>query len=344
MSDGITIVFELGSKVIRLGFAGELSPRAVHTISQNDDMWNLDCVFDTEKVISKNNRKLYLMENMTKLLQSVIVYTSKTKAVRVLVIEKIFASHVDVLRSELTDIFLNYMKFHSISFQKDLFLPFLTVPRFYLKSPNGLLIDIGFKETRILPFYESRAVEECLVVCPIGIWHLLQELKRFLNQVGVKYVSKYVQALVGKYLSINRAGIETNCKIGACSVTSNTEINVKDINKLCYEMFVRNEIQCDVSESIIHCIKSCNVDVRSRLHHNVLFVGGGSTIPGLPEAICQEVNARLNAEFSSNGRRRHDIKPCNITTTNSNLSWLGGSIFSSIKANDASFICNQVQG
>ena len=115
MSDGITIVFELGSKVIRLGFAGELSPRAVHTISQNDDMWNLDCVFDTEKVISKNNRKLYLMENMTKLLQSVIVYTSKTKAVRVLVIEKIFASHVDVLRSELTDIFLNYINNTKIS-------------------------------------------------------------------------------------------------------------------------------------------------------------------------------------------------------------------------------------
>ena len=343
MADGITVVCELGSRVIRLGLAGELSPRAVHTISQNDAMWNLDCVSDTEKVISKGNRKLFLMENITKLLQTVIVYTTRTKAVRVLVIEKIFVSHVDELRSELTDIFLNYLKFHSISFQKDLNLPFLTMPRFYEKSPNGLLIDIGFKETRILPFYESRAVEEFLVLCPVGIWHLLQALKKFLNQIGVVHVSKYVQALVGKTLSITRAGMETNCLIDPCPATSNVAISVKDVNKLCYDLFVRNEIHYDVSESIIQCIKFCTVDVRSRLHDSILFVGGGSSIPGLPDAICQEVNLRMKGEKSANGRSRHDIRPCNVKTSASNLSWLGGSIFASIKANDASFICNQMQ-
>lgn len=86
---------------------------------------------------------------------------------------------------------------------------------------------------------------------------------------------------------------------------------------------------------IYRTLLSCALDVRSEVIRNVVFCGGGATIPGLSHTVKQELlkRAQVLPCFESFEIRR-------IPFERSLLTWIGGSIYSSLRSNDETFVCN----
>ena len=110
------------------------------------------------------------------------------------------------------------------------------------------------------------------------------------------------------------------------------------------EMYDENS---GASGILMNSLNACCIDLRLSVARHVVVMGGGSAIPGLGNAICahatylMEQKARLiaPAKCSSGIAEMHDMQPIMRRTSmqahhssfhGSLLSWIGGSMFSSL--------------
>ena len=78
---------------------------------------------------------------------------------------------------------------------------------------------------------------------------------------------------------------------------------------------------------------ACSADVRSEVSRNIVFCGGGASIPGMANVVCQDLQSKLSILPCL-----ANVKVCYVPFEKSLLTYLGGSIYSSLRSNDEEFI------
>jgi len=97
---------------------------------------------------------------------------------------------------------------------------------------------------------------------------------------------------------------------------------------------------------LVESLKACNHDVRRLVSMNIVFCGGGAAVPNIAEATCLEATRQA----LTNDNLERTIKQLVLSSPNqklvsrntpfvpSSLAWIGGSLFASIRSNDAKFV------
>jgi actin-related protein len=251
-----------------------------------------------------------------------------------------------MLRDCLISTLLLDFQITSISMQPDLLMPILTS-----KKSSGIIIDIGINECTVIAVAYGYMIIQSLKVAAVGIQNCIKKFKKIL-ELSVGHDVDY---------NISKDLFE---KIGFCT-DSTTDLYVAPRGGLsnkgfaistrqsCFNHIVRGTIEDEndkdefggVAGSLLECIRSCPNDVRSIVSSNIIFCGEGSEIPGLPNAICREATLKANNDlkyekikdiFNSLHDQKFTLEECDYSRTN--LSWIGGSLFSSLKSNDTKFI------
>lgn len=165
-----TVILEIGFSFIRVGFAGDAKPRFV-------DELNVD-------IQSRAALMSYLSFIFIERLQI------KTKECRLLFIENIVSSKN--FREIIFDICMSYFQFQAVTLQPDILLPFLTT-----KLSNGVLVDIGTNECRVICVAEDRPILQSLkckahfllllvimtvAVCSVGVLTCIEEFKVHIHE------------------------------------------------------------------------------------------------------------------------------------------------------------------
>jgi actin-related protein len=180
---------------------------------------------------------------------------------------------------------------------------------------SALVVDIGWEETIVTPVYELRAIEgrgvgvhgrsrrgiKCLrekwaaflsAYLPEGVVPDLNEVEEVMERLGYLPISEGIHdedkdieiPLAGRTLKIpfSRIAIPAENTFLAATTTPSVTPNVADDDDTPLPLL------------LYHALLHSAVDVRAACVSRIVFVGGGSRIPGLQKRVLKELQAIID--------------------------------------------------
>jgi len=339
-----TVVIELGDTLIRVGMGGEVHPRLI--CQGCDYSLHLHYVNDTTNDNNANTLRERLQYMLTVFFSHHL--PCKARDCRVLIVEKLLCKKV--LRDCLVSTLLLDFQVTSISLQPDLLMPILTTGK-----SSGIIIDIGINECTVIAVAYGYIILQSLKIAAVGIDNCIKKFKKSIEMTighdvdfcaSKDLFEKVAFCTVSSDMSSNDIYVAPRGGLSKTGFTISTR-------QSCFNHIVSGLIEDEndndefggVAGSLLECLKSCPSDVRSVVSSNIIFCGEGSDIPGLPAAICLEATMKAKNDskydkikdiFNSLTDQKFTIEACDYNRTN--LAWIGGSLFSSLKSNDSKFI------
>lgn len=276
------LILEIGEAYTKFGFATESSPRMIvptnlkYSMSQgvlppSQKQW--------EEVVMKFFRFLYTERiRVNPPDRKVVVLENPfwTLAFKQAVATTLFALKVPAVR----------------------FVLGISLPIYITGNESGLIIDVGFGETRVLPVMDGFPIMSALKTSPVGM-HTVH--KRFLSECKQE-------------AELSRAQTETivlrNCFVsGAKSEESKGEAKQETVEgggvvNVSYRarataantLFGDNEDSYNIARSVVDSLRACSIDSRAALVRNVVVCGGTAMLPGFRRRLLDEVDLLLASD------------------------------------------------
>ncbi|KAG5513274.1 hypothetical protein PMAC_001645 [Pneumocystis sp. 'macacae'] len=346
------VVLDIGSRYLKVGFCGENSPRGIieydersflgyrSTFGENITRWpiNLEYILwdDTDLELVGDKLEIYLREAYNKWLNL------SNKSRKVSLVEYILLPikfKVIIAKTLFT-----YFQVPSITFLLSHVLVLIS-----LGLSNGVVIDIGSKETSILPIYDLRPMTSFVATSSLASDFCFLRLKYLLMQYSnplptsltfydvQDFLQRAVFCLPSSPLSLPKSNIipldeleniyKPNIKcsdiIWEPPSQKGLKLNVPGWIRVCITeaLFEASDKYADNDEiSIPQIIKQClsrlPIDIRSVVSLSLVISGGLSMIPGLQN--------RINNEIKTSGRViRNEFGV--------NAAWVGASLLGNLK-------------
>lgn len=330
MQEKPPVVLDIGTAFTKLGFAGEAHPRFI---------------LPSECFLSSTGKicQLFNYSSSTELYDHFVDFFQmmffkhvlvSPKDRKVVIVENVFGE--TVIRETIAKVLFKHFEVSSI-----LFVPTHLMALSTLAVPSGVVIDMGYKETTIVPIFSGVQILKAFQDQAFGAKSIHEEIKRQLVDTGIDP-------------NILTESILEDIKVRTCFVTTSerakqyregqevtpppdVEYSIKEkeiitipgkVRETAYEiMFVEDNEQSSLPYLILDSILNCPVDVRKVLGENIFLIGGTAIIMGL----LARLKAELNTLLKTNNRYQNKLffKSVKFHTAigRSNFAaWLGGSI------------------
>ncbi|KAI8901994.1 hypothetical protein BC833DRAFT_547514 [Globomyces pollinis-pini] len=274
------VIIEIGTLLTKLGYSGELNPRH---ILKTPDLSTLDSIYQFIKFIH----------------QILIVNDERTR--KVIFVESVHLNLID--KRNWLDALLLKFNFNSVSF-----IPSCNLALMVFAQPNGLIIDIGFNETIVIPVFDNRPLYNYYTSVPNAGKHITQRLKTLLihakivtdiTDSGISTTTEFLDTLSDWDIE----KIKVQIALAALTVPNIQpdsshytlikdvyfRINSKSMLKIpgwireaCVETLFEKTIEdISIQSAILNCLVKCPIDIRNEMVQNSVLIGGSSMIPGL---------------------------------------------------------------
>lgn len=345
-ADKLSVVFEFGHAFTRCGFVSEHSPRVILR-SETKDGTNL---FDI-----RGDRELFLalQEFIENLYFRFLAVNPKDR--KVIIVESLFSPRR--FRSTLAKVFFNHFDVPAICF-----LPSHLTSLMTLLIPTGLVVDVGYTESSVIPVIEGVTLLEstCFSSAAANAVHerVRQELLDNMAEISedggdYKFKPEVIQSLPEKTLE--------DIKVRACFIPSfergqelvekkrtgqsigkqppkdveyplegkvilNIPGSVRESG--CQALFELQGHESSVASMILNCILLSPLDSRRSLASNIVLTGGTVMTTGFKKRIRKELeslvtkNPSFKDKFAFKEFSFHSL-PCHPNYA----AWLGGAIF-----------------
>ncbi|XP_050524948.1 actin-related protein 10 [Daktulosphaira vitifoliae] len=325
------IVIDIGTKYTKFGFATEHSPRCIiQTQSEIDGM----IVTDFYNCIDQQKLTLALTKFIHRLFYKHALIAPKEK--KVIIVESLL-SPTKFKETLAKILFINY-EIASLCF-----VPSHCVALFTLGISTALVLDIGYKETILIPVCEGVPVLKLWQAMPLAGESVEKQIK---NQINVNELTaekstndiiediKVRSCFVTK---LNRSknlveGKDVNPLTTDASYHINGEISITipgRVRETAYDiLFEENIDEMSITTMILETIKNSNVDMRLKLAENIFLIGGTTIAKGFKARLKEELQEKVNSSKYQNlkiSKFKFHIAP----VYENYVAWLGGSIFGS---------------
>ncbi|XP_054727182.1 actin-related protein 10 [Anastrepha obliqua] len=331
MQEKPPVVLDIGTAYTKLGFAAEAYPRKI---------------IPSEVILSTNGltKGLLEYENTDDLYDQFVDFLQVIFFKHLLVIPKerkiVIVENVlgqTVIRETLARVLFRHFEVSSI-----MFVPLHMIALATLAVPTGVVVDIGYTETTVMPVYCRVQIMQAFQDQEYGGRAVHAEIKRQLLEAGVK--EKYLTESVLEDIKV-RTCFVTNFE-RAKSYRNNQPpeappcveypingeeiINIPGIlRETAFEiMFEDNNDRDSLPHLILRAILSCPVDVRRSLVESIFVVGGSAIIMGLLSRLRAEMQYLAKKDEEYKKKLCGDIKfKFHKTIGRENFTaWLGGSL------------------
>ena len=165
------VVIEFGSRIVRAGFAGEASPRLTLPVETFGVSFSSSLTTEDLRHVCLGFLSSLFVEHLH----------VKSKDSTVLIVEPLVSS--SKFREALVYVLFKYLFVAKVSLQPDLFMPILTTGLY-----TGIILDIGFSETRCIAVLQGRPLLNTIRMGKIGVRSGIDYLRRSL-QLNSKMVN-----------------------------------------------------------------------------------------------------------------------------------------------------------
>ncbi|XP_071441346.1 actin-related protein 10 [Hetaerina americana] len=333
-SEKSAVVIEIGSTYTKCGFAGENAPRCiVASKAKIQDSGE-------EKLITsyKDEEDLYnlLLHFIHYLYFKHLLVSPKDR--RVVIVESVLCP--TLFRETLAKVLFHHYEVLSL-----LFVPSHLVSLYTLGASTAVVVDMGYKETVVIPVYEGFTVLKAWQAQPLAGELVERELlKKLMADEGSGDSASHP-----KEESIDE-GVVENIKVRTCFVTTlersqkieeivhpppvdyslNGDKFIKIDGKTresAYEsMFIMDDDEISVPTMILDALLKCPVDTRKALAENLLIIGGTSMALGMRSRLLSELKNLINSPKYVDKLPLKSFKFHNPPAKGNFVSWLGGAI------------------
>jgi actin-related protein len=353
-----TVVIELGSSLFRIGYAGNHFPLYVIPVIQFEDYFirTYGCKGYTD-IIDEVEARKSLTIIFTRLFVDFLQV--KPKDHRVLLVENFYVPRA--IRDGAITSLLKDLQVQSVTMQPNLPLAILPSGKDY-----GLMIDIGEKESSAVVVAHGRVLLTTYTQTPIGVSFSAKTFAHMMKtNLGIEMDLQRSRELFEKVvLATHTSSHPQGVRFTQNEDSSSDDIEVpgrlrcapvhvlvglEEYDDIVHDNdddYIENDDELGgLAGLLLECLKKCSHDVRALVLHNVVFCGGGSMIPGVPMRTCIIASsraARMPKYHEVHQAVSHlpsgTLNPTQLPFPPSSLAWIGGSIFASLKNNDAKFI------
>ncbi|KAG7165279.1 Actin-related protein 10-like [Homarus americanus] len=343
----ITVIIDFGSSYTKAGFAGETGPRVI-TKSE------VKCR-ETGKIVpvfeAKDDEELrhHLVDFIHKLYFRNLLVNPKDR--RVVVVENLLGP--SSVRNAIAKVL------------SLLFVPSHLVSLMTLGMNTGLVVDLGYNETTVVPIYESVPILSAWQALPLGgkaihssLCELLLDRALTVGEDGKEQrLSAVVEQLSDKVLedikartcfvtSLDRSGRLQNNKYDRAVEPPPPPPSVQypmsgsriltlpgSVREMVTEiLFERDEDMLSVPSMILNSLMKCPIDTRRALAENLVLIGGTASLKGMKHRILSEVRALVTSPPFSDVLQINSFKVHHPPAKDNYVAWLGGAILGGTEA------------
>ncbi|XP_017870525.1 PREDICTED: actin-related protein 10 [Drosophila arizonae] len=328
MQEKPPIVLDIGNAYTKLGFAAESHPRKI---------------IPTEVVLTTTGKTKFLFDYATteELYDQIVDFLQtiffkhllvSPKERKFVIVENIFGQ--TIIRETLARALFIHFDVSSV-----LFVPAHLIALSTLAVPTGLVVDIGYSETTIMPVFSGVQIMSAFKDQSYGSRAVEEEIKRQLLATGVKEqlltpsVLEDIKVRTCFVNSFERAYKEDrqappNVEYGICD--DDAVISIPgSLRESVYELlFEQNNERDSLPHLILRAILDCSMDVRRALVESIFVIGGGAMVPGLLARLKQELQHLLANDdyYATRFHGQLQFKFYQAIGKQNFTAWLGGSL------------------
>lgn len=224
-----------------------------------------------------------------------------------------------------------------------LFLPTHLVATSTLAVETAVVVDIGYKETSVIPVYSGVQVLSAWQAQPLGAEAVHDEIKSNLILNGVKeeiLTERVIEDIKVRTCFVTKqsraAAYKANETLQPCPdveypIDGYDVIKVSGLlREIAYEvLFPEDNDRLGLPYIILDAILKCPVDTRKALAENILLIGGTAGALGLVARLKTELVKLINSDYYKDRLFVQEVKFHSAPSKPNFTAWLGGSIYSS---------------
>jgi len=170
----------------------------------------------------------------------------------------------------------------------------LPLPIYITGNDSGLIVDVGFNETRVLPVMDGFPITSALRAIPVGMSTIH---KRFLSEC--RQETPLARALT-------ETVVLRNCFVSGVKDDSKGDVKQEKLDggqtidvpyrarsTAANTLFGDNEDTFSIARSVVDSLRACSIDSRAALVRNVVLCGGTAMLPGFRRRLLDEVDLIL---------------------------------------------------
>ncbi|CAC5402907.1 ACTR10 [Mytilus coruscus] len=304
-SDKNVVILDIGAVYTKCGLAGEIGPRCIIPSEVKNEK--------TEKIVKiwefSSTEELY--ENLKNFLfhlffRSLLV---NAKDRRLVVCESILCP--SQVRETLAKVLFIHFEVSSVMFGAGHLLSMLT-----LGTNTGLVIDLGYSETVVVPVYEGIPVIKALQAIP----------------VAGKAVHRKIEDLLKETAKITEDGQDKPISEVPDCLTEELLEDIKEIREhSCEVLFEQDNEEVSVSTLILDAIVQCPIDMRKALSENIVIIGGTSMLAGFHHRLRAELYDLLKKPKYKDSLAIKEFRFHQMPAKQNYAAWLGGAMMGALE-------------
>lgn len=354
-SDKNVVILDIGTVYTKCGLAGETGPRCiVPSEVQNERTGKVEQIweFNTTEELYENLKNFLFHLFFRNLLVN-------AKDRRIVICESMLCP--SQFRETLAKVLFIHFEVASVLFGSSHLFCLMT-----LGTTTGLVMDLGYSETVVLPVYEGIPVIRALQAIPVAgkaIHRRIEDLLKATSTVTTegdqsKPVSEIPDCLSQQLLE--------DIKVRCCFVTNLKrakqihEVTMKGASKdklpmpppsvkypldggrilqvtgeirehSCEVLFEQDNEEVSVSTLILDAILKCPIDTRKALAENIVIVGGTSMLAGFHHRLRAELYDLLNKPKYKDQLAIKEFRFHQLPAKQNYAAWLGGSMMGALE-------------
>ncbi|GBG91949.1 hypothetical protein CBR_g54045 [Chara braunii] len=286
------VVLEFGEKDTSCGFAGESRPRYVLSGNAGTKLPRMVHKqlpsWDRAKVPSAEDWAEILYDHIRHIYFERLIVQPQSRGI--IVCDR--PDTPDAFHEGLIEVLLTRLKVPAIVFAP------LESTLLLTGLQSGLLIDVSFSETCVLPVFARRPVLEALRYAPLGVDDVTNH---FIAECGEMATSSRPSSCVS---SSSQSSLSSSALSSSMLPLSSLDVLQKDVNNISQDEVAalfdlvaagQSNRSCDSDVSIVHLaldsLVACPLDARKIVAGNICICGEGAVLPGLAERLVMELNA-----------------------------------------------------
>jgi actin-related protein 2 len=219
---------------------------------------------------------------------------------------------------------------------------------------SGVVVEMGESMVHIVPVYKGHAIpktDKSLAVGGRSITHQLLKLLRLKGyQLNDKEDTEVVRQMKEKYCYVSteletdeRLADETTVHVESYQLPDGTSISIGRERFEATEAFFKpamlNVESSGISDMIFNVIQDADIDCRADLYQNIILSGGSSLMCGMRTRIETEMNDRYNRDvLHGDQSRSQGWTPRVLAPENrQHLVFEGATLFADLISNEESF-------
>ncbi|XP_059145787.1 actin-related protein 10-like [Physella acuta] len=349
------IVIDIGVAYTKCGLAGETGPRCIIpsqcTNARTQQVKKIWEYTTTEELYELLKELLYT------LIFRYLLVTPKDR--RVVVVESLLCT--SDFRDTLAKVLFKHYEVGSVLFASSHLLSMLT-----LGVNVGLVVDVGYKETLVIPVYEGIPIMKGLQSIPLAGKAIHSRIKTQLMEHGTISTPDQQHQAVASIPDLITEDLLEDIKVRCCFVTEYTrgqqiqEVTMRGghANKLpppppdtdypldggnvlnvsgrirehsCEVLFEQDNEETSIATLLLESLILCPIDTRIELANNVLVTGGTAMLPGFYHRLQLELANLLKKPVYSSQLGIKQFKFHKAPAKENYTAWLGGALIGALE-------------